>query len=75
MLPFAYLSFEFRVLILNSSVLRFHLNEFALYLGFFLDDVSDGDVIGRSSGAGRTATKHIGWGRRAGICNIQLQTV
>ena len=53
-------------------MLGFDLDEFALNLGFFLDDIPDGEVIGRSGGAGGSPTEHIGRGGGAGIYNTGI---
>ena len=53
-------------------MLGFDLDEFALNLGFFLDDIPDGEVVGRSGRAGGSPTEHIGRGGGAGIYNTGI---
>ena len=53
-------------------MLGFDLDEFALDLGLFLNDIPYGEVIGRSGGAGGSPTEHIGRGGGAGIYNTGI---
>lgn len=56
-------------------MLGFDLDEFALDLGLFLDDIPDGEVIWRSGGAGGSPTEHIGRGGGAGIYNTGIAII
>lgn len=53
-------------------MLGFDLDEFALDLGLFLNDIPDGEVVGRSGRAGGSPTEHIGRGGGAGIYNTGI---